>query len=193
MKKIKTKTYFLLQKFIILNKNKEAGVLIKFIGISYIIFACFYLFGLVSINSLTVLSFSLSSILFILGDIINHMIYEWEQKVAIELKLRNKRLIILNLLKYISIFLGLLILIIGSFLNLNIDSDFLNSISTASSFAALGLAIYKMSLDYDKKYNEFTHSIINDFEKMVMSNSQLEEDIKILKEEKINNENSDSH
>lgn len=150
-----------LAKFYIVDELNGSNLLVKYIGAIFLILGLGYILGLVKLSSLAILSFSLSGIFFILSDLAIYKAEDWKLKKA----LGNKRFIKVRsfmALKHICLFLGVLLLIGGPYLNVEIEEHFLDTLGTSCAFIAIGLTVIKIGLDNTRKHFDMYSSIADE-------------------------------
>ncbi|QED46978.1 hypothetical protein [Cytobacillus dafuensis] len=150
-----------LAKFYKVDELNESNLLVKFIGVIFLILGFGYIFGLVHLSSLAIFSFSLSGIFFILSDLSKYMAEEWEIKKALGNE-RYKKVRFFKGLRYTCLFFGVLLLIGGPYLKTVLDEQSLDILGTACAFIVIGLTVIKISLDNTRKHYDMYDSIINE-------------------------------
>lgn len=129
----------------------DSNRLIQFIGIVFIILALLNFTNFFILNSLTLISISLSGIFFILADFCEYYNELEEKKEAIPYSVRKVKIRIYRMTKAIFHFFAILALIIGPYLSLEIDTNMLDKLSTFFSLLAIGLTVLKIGKDHAKK------------------------------------------
>lgn len=179
-----------LSKIYIVDELNESNLLVGFIGAIFLILGFGYILGLVHLSSLSILSFSLSGIFFILSDLAIYKAEDWKLKKAFGNK-RFKKVRFFKALKYICLFFGVLLLIGGPYLNIEIEEHFLDVLGTSCAFIAIGLTVIKISLDNTRKnFNLYlsiadeTEEIYKELEKYKTEYEKLQKELSAIKGEK---------
>lgn len=120
----------------------------------------------VELTPIAIFSFSISGIFFILSDVSKHYVDKWDSKKA----LGESRMIKVKLYHFsnvIFLFLGILFLICGPFLKLNGITSYLEKLGETLALVAIGLTIYKVGLENEKKNIEMISQVADEFEEII--------------------------
>lgn len=93
LKKLKT-NFKVFKILLVTDELSEANRIIKFLGISFVILACFYILGFVRLSTTILICISLSGIFFIIGDIFEYFCKVQHQKKLSILVSDIKKLVI---------------------------------------------------------------------------------------------------
>ncbi|MFB1082476.1 hypothetical protein [Jeotgalibacillus sp. JSM ZJ347] len=147
------------------------SVLIRFIGIAFLLLGIGYLLEVVELTSIALVSFSLSGMFYILSDFFKYYCEDWDAKRALG-KDRLKWVRLYRFLWYVSLFIGTIMLIGGPYLIINIDVQLLEIAGPAIAFITIGLTVIKISLDNRKDRLDTMEGVVDDVTKIL---NELEE------------------
>lgn len=134
-----------------LDKLNDSNRIISFIGFVFIFMAALNFSGQLILNNLILISISLSGISFVGAEFCDYFIKKIDMKKATPFNIRARKKKKYNLLKIIFHFLAVSTLIIGPYLNINLNYNFLEQLSNSLPLIAIGLTVLKIGLDNSLK------------------------------------------
>lgn len=132
---------------VILDKSGDSNRIVKMIGFVFMVLGILIISNKVIVTELGITSITLSGIFFILTDFSEFFILRIETKKAIDASIRYKKERKYIVLKIIFLSLAVLTLLIGPYINLKINSIFLNKVNKSLSLMAIGLTVFKIGID----------------------------------------------
>lgn len=153
----------------------EANSYLKYIGLVFMIIGILYIFDLVDLNNLTIVSFSFAGILFVIKDFIEFRLLQLNKKFKVD----RLKIGLLKFLNEFLIFIALIALILVPFLEFDFLSELADKLSIAFTFIAIGLTIFRLGFHYEEKLTDFyskladeTVEIFNEFESLKKENEE---------------------
>ncbi|WP_318615303.1 hypothetical protein [Sporosarcina sp. YIM B06819] len=170
------KQFKVFRVLLVVDELSEANRIIKFLGLSFIILAFFYLLGLVKLSAIIIICISLSGIFFIIGDIFEHFCKVQFAKKAIDARIINNRIGHLKLFKLGCQFSAIISLIVAPYLTLTLADSMLNKVSNTLAMLAIGLTVFKIGLDNSMKKSEFEDMLIEELSKLAEETTTPQQD-----------------
>lgn len=144
----------------------EPNILIKFIGITFIIFGIMFTFDLILITPQFLMCIAIAGVLFVFSDISQYYYDNYTRRVDLTDTHRYWAKSTWKISKFISLFFTIFSLIAGPYIILPFSDSTVEKSATIITVIAIGLTIFNVSLNNTKKRLELYESIATDFEEL---------------------------
>lgn len=151
---------------IMIDELSEPNVLVKFIGLTFIVFGIMFAFDFISISAQFLMCIAFAGVFFVISDISQHYNDSYSKKAALNLKHRNRVSLFCTVLKFVSLFFAIFSIVAGPYILLPFTTQTMEKFATTITVLAIGLTIFNISLNNTKKQLEFYEGIATDYEKL---------------------------
>ncbi|MGD2198209.1 hypothetical protein [Lysinibacillus fusiformis] len=160
---------------IMVDELSEPNVLVKFIGLTFIVFGVMFIFDLISISNQFLMCIALAGVFFVISDISQHYYDSYSTKKALPIKHRFRVRLLCKVLKFVSLFFAIFSIVAGPYILLPFTNSSIEKFATTITVLAIGLTIFNISLNNTKKQLEFYESIANDYENLYQELQEVEQ------------------
>lgn len=144
----------------------EPNILIKFIGVTFILFGLLFIFDLISINSQFLMCIAFAGASFVFSDISQYYYESYARRVNLTDKQSYRAKSICKTSKFVALFFAIFSLLAGPYILLPFTNSSIEKMATIITVIAIGFTIYNVSLNNTKKRLDFYERLTTDFEQL---------------------------